>query len=258
MATLQENVNIICRELKRFVRVTRYKQNVCNARSSNPTYTNNQYNIEYFYQRLYQICTQVIATMGEMHDLYILPWATKWSLTTPTGVGELQAAAEARLRRLLAVKVELAGPCATQGFTEEDFATGTSYADTMYRPFSRLGSDASAMAARMNYLIKNEIETKFPNQNAREFAPILERIEGYAFQLRTVLIEEIQQDASRRGVTAYDIFEMGEAVYGRKLPEVAGGLYLLNRDAICGGPAPDPDPYNTKVSVADDLPALVA
>ena len=258
MATLQTNVNIICRELKRFVRVTRYKQNVCNARRTNPTYTNNDPNIEYFYQVLYQICTQTIATIGEMHDQYILPWATKWSLTTPTGVGELQSAAEARLRRLLAVKAELPGPCATQGFTEETFQTGSSYADTMYRPFSRLGSDASAVAARMDYLILNEIETKFPNQNAREFAPILERIQGYAFQLRTTMIEEIRQDASRRGITSYDIFEMGEAVYGRKLAEVAGGLYLLNRTQDCPSPPPSPDPYNTKVSIADDLPLLVA
>lgn len=256
MATIQSNINNICREVERFQRVVRFKFNRFNARKDSAVWTGNEPAIQSLYQDGYQMVTQVLATMNEIHDLFLLPWATKWTLTTPTALGDLQSGNE-DLKRLYVSKVDVDGPCTNQGYTAEDYLAGPTYADSFYQVFSDLGSDANAIAGRMEFWIEDEVQPKFPDQNAKELAPILERIQGLAFQLRTHMVDVMFQDASRRSVTNYDIFELGEAVYGRKIKKVAGGLYLLNDDATCSS-GPALDPIDTKVDIIGDLPALVA
>lgn len=256
MATIQNNINRICREIDRFQKVTRFKFNKYNARKDSATWTNNDPNITALYYDGYRTVSQVLDTLHEIHDQFLLPWAAKWSLTTPTDYGDMLSG-KADLRRLYASKTSVNAPCRNQGFTDENFPEGNSYADSFYRIFSRLGSDANAIAGRMEYWIQDEVQPKFPDQNARELAPILERIQGLAFQLRTHMVDVMLQDSSRRSVTAYDIFELGEAIYGRRIRSIDGGLYLLNQDATCAS-GPALDPYNTKVSITNDLPLLVA
>ncbi len=256
MATLQSNINNICRELERFQRVTRFKFNKYNARKDSVTWTNNDPAIQSLYYDGYRTVTQVLNTVNEIHDQFLLPWATKWTLTTPTALGDLQSGKE-DLRRLYVSRVDVDAPCTNQGYTAEDFPADTTYQGSFYRIFSRLGSDANAIAGRMEYWIEDEVQPKFPDPGARELAPILERLQGLAFQLRTFMVDIMLQDTSRRGITDYDIFELGEGIYGRKIKKISGGLYLLNQDATCSS-GPQLDPINTKVSIHNDLPALVA
>jgi hypothetical protein len=250
--TPQELLDVFVQELARFYRVSLYKQRIVTEGANDPVRTNNyDPTLTNLYVPFRTILNEGMQQLLDLHSRLQM-WATKWAFDFPTGdPRDLQ---EAQLRTICATTNVLGQPCYSQGYNNEAWPVLGNLYRSFYIIMDGFCTDVLKVETRMRFFIE-EAETYFPNNAAREFAALADRVRGQTFAARQYAQGIVEQDISRRQLVGVNGLDAGRAIYGpQHSASLPGGLYLLNENVVCDPPA---NVIDERVDLIDEMPELL-
>ncbi len=255
---LQDLVTDYVRDWKNVYRVLKWKLNQAYIRQADElTYYPDDKRVVNLYNRVIEILSYGLVEFDKTGAL-LQDWGTRYSITVPGG--NPSALDPAELRTIMATSNVLSSETATQGFAPQTMPVHpTSYYQTAWWHVDAVLTDFLKLIGRSFwYIEEGELLFAGDGDKAREFVALVYKNETLAQYAMQYLEENASWETIRArgldeasGGTHWQL-EVARSYYGKKIPSIAGGLYLLRPNAPTVTP-PDPVVYTQSVNTIDSL-----